>query len=339
MSTILRGPKEDGQSVVLGVKMACSSSSIRLMRETEYNGGERTRPLSPVRLRTKLPADIKVEAPPTLVQLRRANEVKALESPFIRHKTRRERETWLLKLGSLRKAKDEMLQKELDLHSQLNKIISPIKTKRSARNLHKPKLRKMPEHVRNEILEEEYLKEKQMEEKLRQEQEQMYFYGGGVGMGMDGAMGNGDNTKASKSVKSVPSDSSQGAVVMTPISTTRLIESTDSHSMHSSHHSHSLHTGSGSQEPHDHEHEGLWSPFDDTGGGGGPYGEPINMMGGVVIHNPATPISCLSDISDRDVFSAGSHLSGGMYGDFEDDLVSAGGSNHDEHEYILEEKI
>ena len=63
------------------------------------------------------------------------------------------------------------------------------------------------------------------------------------------------------------------------------------------------------------------------------------MMGGVVIHNPATPISVLSDLSDRDVFSAGSHLSGGMYGDFEDDLISAGGSNHDEHEYILEEKL
>ena len=133
MSRAFRGLREDGESVSLGVKMACSSSSIRLVRENDDKNGEQRRPLSPVSIRTKLPEDIKVEAPPTSDQIRRANEVKALESPFIQHKTRREKETWLLKLGSLRKAEDETLKKELDLQSQLNKIISPIKTRRSSR--------------------------------------------------------------------------------------------------------------------------------------------------------------------------------------------------------------
>ena len=124
-----------------------------------------------------------MEAPPTLDQIRHANEVKALESPFIQHKTQSEKETWLLKLGSLRKVKDATLQKEIELQSQLNKIISPIKTKRSSRNLHKPKLRKMPDHVQSEILEEVYLEERSGRRELQQEHEQMYFYSGGVEMG------------------------------------------------------------------------------------------------------------------------------------------------------------
>ena len=65
---------------------------------------------------------------------------------------------------------------------------------------------------------------------------------------------------------------------------------------------------------------------------GSPFSTHMLHMNGA-----ATPIS---DLSDRDaMFSAGSALTGttGLYGDFEDDLVSAGSNNDDE--YISQEKV
>ena len=79
----------------------------------------------------------------------------------------------------------------------------------------------------------------------------------------------------------------------------------------------------------------MWQQQQDRGGhhrfhsSNSPFGVPHSLVG---LNGSATPIS---DLSDRG-FSAGSHLTG-LYGDFEDDLISAGSNNEDV--YIqLEEK-
>ena len=156
--------------------MGCHSRSIKLVRRKDYDGNERLRPLSPVRIRTMLPEDIKVEAPPTLKMIHATNEAKVLRSPFISHKNSRDREEWLLKIGSIEKPKDENLVKELALQEKLSSIITPVKVTRRTSNLHKPKFNRMPERLQDEILREtEYLHE-QEQHRLQEEEAAAYKY-------------------------------------------------------------------------------------------------------------------------------------------------------------------
>ena len=66
---------------------------------------------------------------------------------------------------------------------------------------------------------------------------------------------------------------------------------------------------------------------------------PFNPQNTMV---PDTPVSDLSDLDSRSrrsqVYSAGSHLTNasGIYGDFEDDLISTGSVNEDEFIYVNE---
>ena len=102
----MRGRKENGRSVSLGVQMGCHSRSIRLVRGQDYEGSEQVRPLSPVNFRTKLPEDKVINQAPTLQIIKKRNEEKVRDSPFISHKSVRDRESWLLEIGSLEKPRD-----------------------------------------------------------------------------------------------------------------------------------------------------------------------------------------------------------------------------------------
>ena len=363
--------------------MGCHSRSIRLIREEEYDGKEKLRPLSPVSLRTKLPTDKVVNQAPTLRMIKKRNEEKVRDSPFISHKTLRDRETWLLGIGSVQKASEASLNMEIDLKNQLSKIISPIKVNQNARGLHKPKVRKMPQHLQDEHYEEEYLKEIEGMRLGDSPHEDMTMMigmltttarddiGSGGGLppkqqqhrGMNESPTSLDQRTTGKSDKSM---SSQAAVVGFSIDKkhqSAVVTNLDHHNndtknrmgSNSSLNKHQHQISVSANVPH-----GASNPLarqfnemlDDSGGDrhntdeddlwhhhhqdrreeaqyrlhspNSPFGVPHSLVG---INGAATPIS---DLSDRDVFSAGSHLTG-LYGDFEDDLVSAGSNNEDEY--------
>lgn len=366
--------------------MGCHSRSIRLIREEEYDGKEKLRPLSPVSLRTKLPTDKVVNQAPTLRMIKKRNEEKVRDSPFISHKTLRDRETWLLGIGSVQKASEASLNMEIDLKNQLSKIISPIKVNQNARGLHKPKVRKMPQHLQDEHYEEEYLKEIEGMRLGDSPHEDMTMMigmltttarddiGSGGGLppkqqqhrGMNESPTTLDQRTTGKSDKSM---SSQAAVVGFSIDKKHqsVVPNLDHHnngtknrmgsksSLNKQQHqiSVSVNVPHGASNPlarqfnemllddsgRDNTDDDLWHQHHQDRREEGqyrvhspnsPFGVPHSLVG---INGSATPIS---DLSDRDVFSAGSHLTG-LYGDFEDDLVSAGSNNEDE--YIrLEEK-
>ena len=357
--------QDSGGSVSLGVQMGCHSRSIRLVRGEDYEGSEQVRPLSPVNLRTKLPADKVVNQAPTLQMIKKRNEEKVRESPFISHKTVRDRESWLLRIGSLESPNDASLNMEINLKNQLSKIISPIKVKQNARGLHKPKVSKMPQHLQDELYEEEYLREMErlrrnppeQEEVMsshdqqqynnhnhQQQQQQQYPP---YQRGSESPMTLGQRTTG-KSDKSASSQAAVAGISSTSTSIDRkYINQRREQHQEQEQLSVPVSIPRNSSNPMARQFE--MDDYDQQLGGGGsqnsdkwqdrhpfissnsPYGVPHSL---VSLNGAATPIS---DLSDRDVFSAGSHLTG-LYGDFEDDLVSAGSNNEDE--YIrLEEKL
>ena len=82
----MRGRKENGRSVSLGVQMGCHSRSIRLVRGQDYEGSEQVRPLSPV-ISNETPEDKVINQAPTLQIIKKRNEEKVRDSPFISHKS------------------------------------------------------------------------------------------------------------------------------------------------------------------------------------------------------------------------------------------------------------
>lgn len=129
-----------------GTPICSSSRSGKLIPAHEYYHSQPgqspekiRRPLSPVRLRRVL----KEETPPKNLTVKEKNEERARNSPFVTHMPKKKKEHYLFTIGSIREPDDPYLLMEMSLTSQLSKIVSPIKVNQNRRNLHIPQERKM----------------------------------------------------------------------------------------------------------------------------------------------------------------------------------------------------
>lgn len=286
----------------------CSSTrSPKLVPEIEYYYGAPDdregirRPLSPVRFRRVL----KDETPPKIMTVKEKNEGRARGSPFVSHMTKSKKEHYLFVIGSVKEPDDPDLLKEMALTMQLSKIATPIKANQNSRNLHLPKKRLGPQEI-------------------------------------------------AKHEGSIVSPIKVLPKITIPTHKNLPPSGPDSHSNSKGSSGHSL------QKPRVNISSGVQEPGYNVDGDDMLWNN-LNYCGGPLVpssHAPsartlaanacATPVSAISDLSDRDTMtplytdrdSMGTRQSGGggtsgIYGDFEDDLISAGSVNDNEDEYIL----
>ena len=327
--------KDSGQSVSLGIQMAPTSCGVRLVREIDWQAkstgkNSKLRPLSPVRFRHKPQMDV---SPPTLRSLKQRNERNARSSPFISHLDRKQRESWLFRLGSVSKPNDPYLCMEMDLQSQLSKIISPIKKERNPR-LYGPPKNRSPQSVNA------YLAEKSINSSISNS------YGSHNGF-------KSTNTTQSLILPHLQDKTSPNKNQQHMKGASNNNRTNSNRANNNSINDNDVERGGESENLNnigDISPPRILAPSPNYAMMGEAYdGEmglvPLNIMYNETTHAPFnpqntmipdTPVSDLSDLDSRSrrsqVYSAGSHLTNasGIYGDFEDDLISTGSVNEDE---------
>jgi hypothetical protein len=328
----------------------CSSSrSPKLVPEVDYYYGAPDdkegirRPLSPVRIRREL----KGETPPKLLTVKEKNEDRARDSPFVSHMPKSKKEHYLFVLGSVRQPDDPDLLKEIALSTQLSKISTPIKTKQNSRSLHQPK--KVGGGVTGVVM------------------------GPGTvpGIGPGSLSLYTDEYSGKQTVINVspiktrvplpridlPENATHESTLQSHKATTTSVPPVKSGSQKSQSHGNIPRGPKKGLQLQVLQEPGYNVDGDDM------LWNNLNYSGGPLVpsfHAPsahtlsanacATPGSAISDLSDRDTMtplytdrdSMGTRHSGGggggasgIYGDFEDDLISAGSVNDNDDEYIL----
>jgi ankyrin repeat protein len=148
---------------MLGVSMGPFSSN---RKNESHPSKDLIRPLSRVKFAAPSSKRHRDAVPMTTEDFKRAAEIRARRQPMILHKSRTEKERWLLEVGVIEKAKDLELSMELYLHDKLSEIVQPPIKRNDLRGLDQPKERRMPEAVFKRRAEAAKLEEERLKQSL-----------------------------------------------------------------------------------------------------------------------------------------------------------------------------